>query len=42
MSKKQTRVLSDATIEVILEREDRDERGEPPPEPLFYLAPETK
>jgi hypothetical protein len=37
MSKKQNRVLSDATIEVILERRDRDERGEPPPEPLFYF-----
>jgi len=31
------RVLSDATIEGILERRDRDERGEPPPEPLFYF-----
>jgi hypothetical protein len=37
MSKKQNRVLSDATIEVILGRGDRDEHGEPPPEPLFYF-----
>ena len=34
------RVLSDATIEVILERRDRDERGEPSPEPLFYFKNE--
>jgi hypothetical protein len=40
MSKKQNRVLSDATIEVILERRDRDERGEPPPEPLYYFKQE--
>jgi hypothetical protein len=37
MSKKQNRVLSDATIEAILERQDRDEREEPPPEPLIYF-----
>jgi hypothetical protein len=35
MSKKQNRVQSDAAMEVMLERRDRDERGEPSPEPLF-------
>jgi hypothetical protein len=37
MSKNQTRELSDAEIEAILERRDRDERGEPPPPPELLV-----